>query len=90
MGDGCSETTPDAARNITGRCAIETPTHRFTIKSGQNTQSVEGRLPAVDRAKEMSSNTGRLVGLEREDGRVRMQFQRGSLQTYRYETLDGR
>jgi len=51
---------------------------------------VEGRLTAVGVAKGLSADTGRMIGLEREDGRVRMQFQRGSLQTYRFETLDGR
>jgi len=77
-------------RAAPGRCPIDTPNHRFTIKNGQNIQSIQGRLQAVGLAKEMSSSTGRLIGLEREDGRVRMQFQRGSLQTYRYDTLDGR
>ncbi len=38
----------------------------------------------------MSAKTWRPVGLESEDGRVKMQFQRGSLQTYRFDTGERR
>ena len=37
-------------------------------------------------AKEVSADTGRPVRLERADGKMKMQFQRGALQTFRLET----
>ena len=58
------------------------------IRAGAFTHEVEGRRAAVRKAKDVSANTGRIIGLERSDGRVKMQFQRGSLQTYRYETQE--
>lgn len=60
------------------------------IKSGQTSTRVVGRGPAIEQAKELSAKTWRPIGLEREDGRVKMQFRRGSLQTYRYDTHDRR
>jgi len=59
----------------------------FAIKDGNQAWRVAGRDQAIERAKEVSARTWRPVGLERDDGRVRMQFRRGVLLTYRYETV---
>ncbi len=60
----------------------------YQIKNGQQVTEVEGRMEAIAQAKEVSARTWRPVGLEREDGRVKMQFRRGSLLIYRYDTHD--
>lgn len=60
----------------------------YQIKNGQQVTEVEGRMEAIAQAKEISARTWRPVGLEREDGRVKMQFRRGSLLIYRYDTHD--
>ncbi len=62
--------------------------HTFQIKNGQQVTEVEGRMEAIAEAKEVSARTWRPVGLERADGRVKMQFRRGSLLIYRYDTHD--
>ncbi len=62
----------------------------YHIKNGQVVTTVPGRLDAIAKAKEMSARTWRPVGLERDDGRVKMQFRRGSLLIYRYDTHDRR
>jgi hypothetical protein len=64
--------------------------HTYTIKDGQESVAVDGREAAITQAKEMSGRTWRTIGLERSDGRVRMQFRRGSLESYRFETRDRR
>lgn len=58
----------------------------FTITAGSATEDVHGRKTAVEAAKERSSRTGRPIHVERDDGRVMMEFRRGQLQNYRYET----
>ncbi len=63
---------------------------KFVVRTGNNAEEVMGRTAAIDVAKEMSAKTWRTVGLESEDGRVKMQFQRGALQTYRFDTGERR
>ena len=63
---------------------------KFLVRTGNNTEEVVGRTAAIGVAKEMSAKTWRPIGLESEDGRVKMQFQRGSLQTYRFDTGERR
>ncbi|MFT4625405.1 MAG: hypothetical protein ACI8PZ_004073 [Myxococcota bacterium] len=62
--------------------------HKYKIKDGQVVQNVSGRADAIAKAKEVSGRTWRTVGVERNDGRVKMQFGRGSLQVYRFDTHD--
>ena len=62
----------------------------FLVGTGKETEEVVGRTAAISVAKEMSAKTWRPIGLESEDGRVKMQFQRGSLQTYRFDTGERR
>lgn len=47
---------------------------------------MRGRRNAVAEAKTLSGRTGRPIRVEREDGRMKMEFRRGRLETYRYET----
>ena len=59
----------------------------FAIKDGRDVMKVTGRKSAIERAKEVSAATWRPIGIERDDGRVRMQFRRGVLLTYRFDTV---
>jgi hypothetical protein len=63
-----------------------TKTHSFLIHHGDDVAEVNGRQAAVQQAKSVSSDSGRPVRLERDDGKMKMQFQRGALQTFRLET----
>ncbi|MCB9680994.1 MAG: hypothetical protein H6733_05930 [Alphaproteobacteria bacterium] len=66
---------------------IQTPSqHPFTIITGNDTTVVTGRPAAVEEAKQISRRTGRPIRLERKDGRVTMEFRRGHLEAYAYET----
>lgn len=58
----------------------------FVIQTGVEEKTVHGRSAAVDAAKTLSQKTPRPVRLERADGRITMEFRRGNLQTYQYET----
>ena len=64
--------------------------HEYQIKNGQSVQTVTGRADAIAKAKEVSARTWRPIGVERDDGRVKMQFRRGRLLIYRYDTHDRR
>jgi len=69
------------------RCPItETQPRTFIIHDGDEPIQVQGRMKAIDEAKKISRRTWRQVRIEREDRRVQMQFRRGSLLTYRYES----
>lgn len=71
------------------RCAIQatsTRSNAFTITIGNETNTVQGRSTAVEEAKSISARSGRAIRVERQDGRVRMEFRRGKLETYRFET----
>lgn len=62
------------------------PTQRtYVISVGDEQREVVGRADAVTEAKARSAGTGRVIHLERTDGVVRMDFQRGHLQSYLYE-----
>lgn len=43
-------------------------------------------MAAIEKAKSLSRHTWDQVRIEREDKRVQMQYRRGSLLTYRYES----
>ncbi len=66
--------------------AEPTKVYSFLIHNGDDVAEVAGRRAAVHKAKEVSSDTGRPVRLERADGKMTMQFHRGALQTFRLET----
>ena len=63
-----------------------TTTHTYEIHCGRDADAVHGRAAAVQRARSLSARTRRPVLIERSDGRVSMEFRRGSLQTYMLQT----
>ena len=60
------------------------------IRGERDTATVEGRTAAVARAKQLSARTWATIVLESVDGRVKMQFQRGALLSYRREAVERR
>lgn len=58
----------------------------YNIKTGKEVITVEGRDAAVERARQISGQSSRPISVERQDGRMTMQFSRGGVQTYRLET----
>lgn len=63
--------------------------HNYIVSTRTDREIIHGRQAAVNQAKEMTVD-GASVQVEREDGRVRMQFRDGSLVEYVYETRKGR
>ena len=61
--------------------------HQFEIVPGPNGPiSVSGRAEAVQRAKALSADMPRPVRVEREDGKVKMEFRSGGIVRYRRRT----
>jgi hypothetical protein len=60
----------------------------YILMTGTEEETIEGREAAVAKAKEISRATGNRVMLERADGRVTMQFEKGSLEAFSAETRD--
>ena len=67
---------------------VETTLYRVVTRSEEKT--IDGRIEAVDEAKSISKETGQNVLVEREDGRVKMNFRDGALVDYVLETRKGR
>ena len=67
---------------------VETTIYRVVTRSGE--KSIDGRIEAVDEAKAISKESGQNVLVEREDGRVKMNFRDGALVDYVLETRKGR
>ena len=67
---------------------VETTIYRVVTRSEEKT--IDGRIEAVDEAKSISKETGQNVLVEREDGRVKMNFRDGALVDYVLETRKGR
>lgn len=62
-------------------------THQFEIVPGPSGPiSVSGREEAVQRAKALSVDMPRPVRVEREDGKVKMEFRSGGIVRYRRRT----
>jgi hypothetical protein len=62
------------------------PKFDFEIEHFGGTETVSGRKTAVSMAKRLSREHGGRVHVEREDGRVYMQFRRGKLERFVHET----
>lgn len=62
----------------------------FNVLHGDDTQIVTGRLEAVRVAKDISRDSRGRVAVERKDGRVLMMFHEGRLESFVYETRDGK
>ena len=67
---------------------VETTLYRVVVRDDE--QVIDGRIEAVDKAKEISIETGQSVLVERTDGRVKMNFRDGALIDYVLETRKGR
>ena len=67
---------------------VETTLYRVVVREDE--QIIDGRIEAVDKAKEISIETGQSVLVERTDGRVKMNFRDGALIDYVLETRKGR
>ena len=67
---------------------VETTIYRVVTRAEEKT--IDGRIEAVDEAKAMSKESGQNVLVEREDGRVKMNFRDGALVDYVLETRKGR
>ncbi len=83
MGDGVPGVANHEEDSIS---ESEGKVYSFLIHNGDEVATITGRQAAVQEAKEVSLATGRPIRLERDDGKMKMQFQRGTLQTYRLET----
>lgn len=67
--------------------ATSEKTHQFEIVPGPSGPiSVSGRAEAVQRAKALSADIPRPVRVEREDGKVKMEFRSGGIVRYRRRT----
>ncbi len=62
----------------------------YSVTVGNETQTIEGRLEAVDTAKALSIEHDRRVVVERLDSRVLMHFSQGSLDSFVWETRPGK
>ena len=67
---------------------VETTLYRVVVREDE--QVIDGRIEAVDKAKEISIESGQSVLVERTDGRVKMNFRDGALIDYVLETRKGR
>lgn len=67
---------------------VETTLYRVVTRSEEKV--IDGRIEAVEDAKAISKETGQNVLVEREDGRVKMNFREGALVDYVLETRKGR
>ena len=67
---------------------VETTLYRVVTRAEEKV--IDGRIEAVDEAKAISKESGQNVLVEREDGRVKMNFRDGALVDYVLETRKGR
>jgi len=73
--------------STTNTHASSEKSHQFEIVPGPSGPiSVSGRAKAVQRAKALSADMPRPVRVEREDGKVKMEFRSGGIVRYRRRT----
>jgi hypothetical protein len=60
----------------------------WVVMSTPERETIEGRAAAVARAKDLSRASGGRVVVERADGKVVMQFEKGSLEAFSAETRE--
>ena len=78
------------AEEFTAETVHEEPTYGYILTTRDGDQHIEDRDEAIRLAKEATLDNLQAASLEREDGRVKMQFRQGSLVDYVYETRKGR
>jgi hypothetical protein len=86
--DEFEETKADAIHEDDEEMEVETTLYRVVTRSEEKV--IDGRIEAVEDAKATSKETGQNVLVEREDGRVKMNFREGALVDYVLETRKGR
>ena len=62
----------------------------FRLATRTEERIVDGRIEAANAAKAWSKESGQSILVEREDGRVKMNFRDGALVDYVFETRKGR
>ena len=62
----------------------------FRLATRTEERIVDGRIEAAEAAKAWSKESGQSILVEREDGRVKMNFRDGALVDYVFETRKGR
>jgi hypothetical protein len=82
------ETTSGPVIDDDEEMEVETTLYRVVTRSEEKV--IDGRIEAVEDAKAISKETGQNVLVEREDGRVKMNFREGALVDYVLETRKGR
>lgn len=82
------ETTSEPILDDDEEMEVETTLYRVVTRSEEKV--IDGRIEAVEDAKAISKETGQNVLVEREDGRVKMNFREGALVDYVLETRKGR
>ena len=80
----------DAHEEIDDEEEMEVETTLYRLVTRAEEKVVDGRIEAVDEAKAISKESGQNVLVEREDGRVKMNFRDGALVDYVLETRKGR
>ena len=86
--DEFEETKNDVIHDDDEEMEVETTLYRVVTRSEEKV--IDGRIEAVEDAKAISKETGQNVLVEREDGRVKMNFREGALVDYVLETRKGR
>ena len=82
------ETADEVVMDDDEEMEVETTLYRVVTRSEEKV--IDGRIEAVEDAKAISKETGQNVLVEREDGRVKMNFREGALVDYVLETRKGR
>ena len=82
------ETADEIVMDDDEEMEVETTLYRVVTRSEEKV--IDGRIEAVEDAKAISKETGQNVLVEREDGRVKMNFREGALVDYVLETRKGR
>ena len=80
----------DASEQLDDEEEMEVETTLYRLVTRAEEKVVDGRIEAVDEAKAISKESGQNVLVEREDGRVKMNFRDGALVDYVLETRKGR
>ena len=80
----------DALVDVDDEEEMEVETTLYRVVTRAEEKVIDGRIEAVDEAKAISKESGQNVLVEREDGRVKMNFRDGALVDYVLETRKGR
>ena len=89
--DGADEADAgDADEGLVDEDEPEVEPTAFRLATRTEERIVDGRIEAAEAAKAWSKESGQSILVEREDGRVKMNFRDGALVDYVFETRKGR